>query len=275
MTIANAGRRFSSKNTAFNNHYDYNIIKDKTLNTAIEAKEKGFLSLYKSEPTTTSITLPQPTAYWPLENSTSADDVTGNHDGDLINSPSSVQGILGNALWFNGNNTANKYAQIPASANLQKKAFTISSWFKMNSSNTGNGVIVRQRIDAAPWLAWELILINGKLAFRVKDNNNNLPIHDVKSNNTMAVSQWHHAVGVVDTNGAMSLYINGVLQDDSAANVDVTSTPSSSLRIGASAAAYNGFKGPIDEICYFGNHALILEQVELLYNDRNAAVCTQ
>ena len=275
VTIANAGRRFSTKDTAFNNHYDYNIIRDNTLNTNIDAKEKGFLSLYKSESTTTSITLPQPTAYWPLENTTAADDITGNHNGVLINSPSSTQGILGNALWFNGNNTANKYAQIPASANLQKKEFTISSWFKINASNTGYGVIVRQRINASPWLAWELILINGKLSFRIKDSNNSLPIHELKSNNTLAVSQWHHAVGIVDVSGNMSLYINNDLQDDSASNVDVTSTTSSTLRIGASGVTYNGFKGPIDEVCYFGDNALSLEQVELLYNDGNGTVCTQ
>ncbi len=85
-------------------------------------------------------TLPAPSAWYPLDNSTTATDASGNgRAGTLVGYPSWTTGESGGAMTFNG---ASQYVTVPA-LNLNSNTVTISGWIKRNGVPSDyTGVVV-------------------------------------------------------------------------------------------------------------------------------------
>ena len=78
-------------------------------------------------------TLPAPTAWYRLDDSTTAIDASGNgRPGTLVGCPSWTTGESGGAMTFNG---ASQYVTVPA-LNLNSNTVTISGWIKRNGSQS-------------------------------------------------------------------------------------------------------------------------------------------
>ena len=129
----------------------------------------------------------------------------------------------GNAYSFNGINTYVKMGE------MLKDIKTIEFWIKPSAAINGSSgvqpILVRD-VDGMAFIGVEEFALffdgsqgaqPGKLAFRVGDGTQNATIYSDR--NSWNVNQWYHIVAMVDNSTGLSLYVNGVQQQDVNSNV--------------------------------------------------------
>lgn len=129
----------------------------------------------------------------------------------------------GNAYSFNGINTYVKMGE------MLKDIKTIEFWIKPSAAINGSSgvqpILVRD-VDGMTFIGVEEFALffdgsqgaqPGKLAFRVGDGTQNATIYSDR--NSWNVNQWYHIVAMVDNSTGLSLYVNGVQQQDVNSNV--------------------------------------------------------
>lgn len=186
----------------------------------------------------------------------------GNH-GSLVNNPSRVAGIFGQALEFDG---AVNYASIPDSASLDFSSWsgaTVALWVKPERLNhSEDQTLYGQWANSKNQRSFQLILKpNNRFQCRTNDSDG---IAD--STSLAAQGGWTHVVAVW-TPGGLTLYINGVAE---AIDSNVQSTLDSSSRshtLGVrdkrgSLSQY--FQGALDEL-YIYNRALSDAEIQELF----------
>ena len=167
-------------------------------------------------------------------------------------------GSLGNAGEFNGTTSVVDFGE-PASFDLGTGDFTITGWFKM-PTNTVTGVFgnkpVFQNIDYAGggWV-FEIGRADrsyaGEIFFTVGGGSGSVfGQTQLFSDGRVDDNSWHW-VAVTNSGGALSMYIDGVLQVDGGNLVSGTSTATSPSGILAQFAARGAaqalFDGSLDE----------------------------
>ncbi len=167
------------------------------------------------------------------------------NDGNLYytNSPPCwIQGIMGNALEFDGSNY--NYGLVPHSADLDiTDEMTIEAWVKPDT-DVGNYNIIACKGRYTYFFA----TVGGQLAFLVGKgsfNWNTVTIGDT----VMDSSKWYHVTGVYE-DGVGKVYVNGVLDGTDTGEQDGINFSTYPLSIG-SADSYTSnyyFDGVIDEL---------------------------
>jgi hypothetical protein len=222
----------------------------------------------KNSPTTNGLV-----GYWNLDegSGTQAGDASGQgNTGTLVNGPTWVDGKLGKALSFGGVDdyvyTTTNYGNASS-----LKTITLSVWFK-TSVSSGHKIIGLEN-DRTGNSSTEFdrdiyIGTDGKVYFRIYDNSGN---KYTTSSKTYTDGNWHHAVGVsTGDNGVIRLYVDGVLQAETAIGLMYTSYPSSYWRFGSYAytsvtnASSGFFSGGVDEVRIY-NRALSQTEITTLY----------
>ena len=212
--------------------------------------------------------------YWNFDQGTingdKVKDVLGNNDGVLEGNPKSVNGKVGKALEFDGQN----FVHIEGSNTLDfngAEAFTVAAWINADSDSPVVGVvagccgtIVAQR-DADGWaLRYDGRNAGAELEFITMpgwagDGGFGIPVYPA--------GEWHHIVGVIDGKSKY-LYGDGKLLKEEAYN-----TPMQALRTEHEIGNANdgGFVGLIDEVVIY-NRALSENEVEMLYKSEGLPV---
>jgi len=199
-------------------------------------------------------------SYWKLEevDDTTAIDIIGTNNGSIANNPLSVDGILGNALFFDG---TDDYVEIPNSTSLDigTDGVTVSVWVNLKylpkEMPTSIGPIYDAPQDS--YVIYE-DKWNRELRFKVSTENGaerpGIP------NDDLVKGEWLHIVGVYD--GAQALiYLNGV-KKDSHPGLTGTVKADQVARIGQDGSHY--FNGAIDNLQIF-NRGLTPEEITSLY----------
>jgi len=136
------------------------------------------------------------------------------------------------------------------------KAVTVEAWI---SPETGNGVLVAQ---GGPSNGFALALEDGEPVFHVRASGE-LGTATAKSPLSRG---WHHVAGVLDTDRAMRLYVDGSLEGSATAPALISRRPAQSLQFGArssvgDASRSSGYAGLLDEVVVY-YRALSTEEIQ-------------
>ncbi len=206
-------------------------------------------------------------SYWPFDEGTIAgntvEDVLGDNAGELDGNPKQVDGKVGKALEFNGEN----FVHIPGTATLEfagAEEMSVVAWVNADSDSPVKGVvagccgtIVAQR-DINGWaLRFDGRNAGQEMEFIVTpgwqgDGGFGAP--------TFKKGEWHHIVGVVNKK-QMLLYVDGGVEKEMVYNGPMT-TDGSETEIGR--ASDGGFVGIIDEVMIY-NKALSADDVSQIF----------
>jgi hypothetical protein len=163
--------------------------------------------------------------------------------------------------------TSGNYIEVDRSPQIDFETdedFSISAWIKPNN-NTQYWYILDYRNATSSPGYYLLFRNNGKVSFGLV-NESGLGIGSATTTTVFDIGSWYHIVGVVDRDGNISIYVNGVQE---AMNVlgsgNITPVGDTKLSIGRKTT--NGFylNGTIDEIAIY-NRSLTASEVQALYN---------
>ena len=202
--------------------------------------------------------------YWPLDEHTikgdTVEDILGENDGTIKGNPEMVEGMVGGAMEFDGDDSVD----IPGTESLSftgKKELTVTAWVNAGSDDPVIGVvagccgtIVAQR-DVNGWaLRYDGRNGGQEMEFIVcpgwqGDGGFGAPV--------FKVGEWHYLTGVVDKSSLL-LYVDGELVKEMPFAGPITSI-GSETEIGK--AGDGGFIGLIDEVAIY-DRALSAEEVK-------------
>ena len=197
-------------------------------------------------------------SWWRFDEGNGSIDYMGRNDGVINGDARQVEaGYFGKGFVFDGNGD-----YVNLGDGVYSGEFTISAWAKANSR-----IGLYDTIIGSGDLGIGLIL-NGdsKWAFFGYLATGN----PATSNSVVNFGSWYHLIGVYDSSGNMSLYVNGVLQDDGANSSSFPSNYYDSLDIGmGSGGSTYPFNGTIDDVMLF-NRSLSANEIAALYANQTS-----
>jgi hypothetical protein len=172
------------------------------------------------------------------------------HDGELIRDPKWVDGVIGSALEFSGNN----YVQVPITDELQlREVFTAEFWVKRDATQaaTWNYMV------AAGSLKWAVIYNTDQKVYIYSDSGGwgqrivtNVPLTE----------DWTHIAATYDINDEVKLYFNGE-DAGTGAKPGAVVEIDGSVMVGARHPGQEFFTGIIDEVALY-NRILDLDEIK-------------
>ncbi len=202
--------------------------------------------------------------YWTLDgadihsSNNKTDDRSGtNKAGTLNNSPSIVEGRIGQGLNFKGGNNINVQTSstIIGTGNL-----TMSAWIKLDAYN-GNGAdyIIMSTSGGNDKVHYAVDSVGGINALSLSDDND--ATNSTSANGSIKLHQWYHALVTRTSGGTTNFYINGVRSGT--ANQS-SGSPVASDTMYISDNNVDSFTGVIDDVRVY-NRILGIEEIQKLY----------
>jgi len=201
-------------------------------------------------------------AYFPLDGN--AMDMSINHLNGTTYNTSVTDGIINNALLFNGNNS-----KVISSTNNRgiNDTLTVSAWFKTNHTNSLPYSFIVAKYNWITDKGFHLAIKNNKIMFAGRNTGGQYIRID--SYRQVTDGKWHFALGRIQGN-TWELWVDGVYQgavSGSAYNPALAN--SEPLTIGYYNLGDNGnhlyFDGSIDEVRIY-NRALNQNEIDYLYS---------
>lgn len=222
-----------------------------------------------------------PTAWWRL-NETSGNTVV-DETGNGFNGTYQFSPVLGQSAAFDESdnkavNFANGVADMGDVLDPENRSFTMLSWFKKTSSNTGFMKIINKGLTASgtPQNTGFHIRIRANIIeTAVRDNNLNIVSISVAE---PTLNEYHFVATVVDRNsGEIRMYLDptggAVAAQASLGNVGSVNTnipfAIGALDRGNISSTSEFFGGEIDEVAFFDGVALSGTQVQQLFDSVN------
>ncbi len=194
------------------------------------------------------------------------DETENLNDGVAKNGVFLTEGILGNALGFDGEND---YVQFNSSSSfdINNNAVTVSLWTKLAYLPTELPVAFGPLFDS-DGDQYVLYEDRGNSELRFKVSTSNGAQRPGIPNDDLTTGEWIHVVGVYDGTNAM-IYLNGEKKDSHPLTGNVK--PGQKAFLGKNGTSY--FKGSIDQVEVF-NTALSGTEIEDMYNNIKDIVIT-
>ena len=194
-----------------------------------------------------------------------ARDVVGGHDGALEGGAGFAPGRSGEAFSLSGH----QYVRIPFSQAFDFSPgdrFTVSAWVKPMAVGSYQAVVVKAP-PGGPW-EWGIIIDPRNHFYTGRD------AHDVAQSKTVVQAGHWYQVAVTYQNGALMLYVNGVLENQ-ASGVSVGQS------LGGLALGHKGdtalpkedpdwYTGLIDDVRLY-NRALSALEIAQLFHGREVS----
>lgn len=196
---------------------------------------------------------------------TANDSSPNNLDGILQNSPTytTQRSVGSHALSFTGENTGtNQHINIPHNDLLLPSSLSVSIWFKTGDTVGVDQVITRKATTTSYSYDMFITASDPKLRFRVRNDAGTT--FSSATNTVLSPQTWYHAVGTLDASGNVKLYLNGVLQTQTASGASLAINNPAQLRIGATNATSHQFTGLIDDVRIY-DQALESESITELF----------
>ena len=214
-------------------------------------------------------------SWWPGDGN--ASDIAGANHGTLINGPTFVPGMAGQAFSFDG---VDDFVEIPEDGSLDLNGdFTIDAWVKPNelSGSIPRPIVSKYSFAGENWpnTAWELSARNdGKVQFGLLCGTTTLST--VTTNPVVSVGEFAHVAAVYRQSvPSVEIYVDGVLQAaNSGGTCTVINQNDIPVRIGMrlDAAVTTFFNGLIDEVEIF-DRPLSASEVQSIFNAGGAGKC--
>jgi len=199
--------------------------------------------------------------YWTLDEASIDGEIVADalegHDGTIVGAPEIVEGIVGEALSFNGVDDYIVIGPVTDGQNL-----TYSFWIKIDALPNGNQVMLWDDDSTGGGDAWFHLMADGKIqSQRAGDG-----LGILTSESAIAVGEWVHIAFVANSDTDERIfYING--KRDVVGQGPVTSRSNIShvvLAVGHDSGAFIQpfyFAGAIDEVAIY-NRALSDEEIQ-------------
>lgn len=148
---------------------------------------------------------------------TANDQTANNNDGTVNGTATWTSGSVGGAFEFNYTD-GEDYVEIPNSPtleNVQENDYTLSTWFRPDSTPPGSGSDFDANYAVLVKPGWHNgIYFNSDNRFLVDHQFSDGTNITLSSANTFAIGQFHHVVAIIDRDaGTAELYVNGQLED--------------------------------------------------------------
>jgi len=175
------------------------------------------------------------------------------NDCALYDSTYLVEGIIGNALEFDG---AGDYVDCGSGASLgDMPALAIEAWIKRTAAASGG-----QDHIITNWIQSYHFIFNGnRIQLSVWTDDGQSPA--LQGTTTISNNVWHHVVGTYD-GSTMEVYVNGVLENSASHTGDIRAV--NFVRIGGHSWPTLYFNGLIDEVRIY-NRALSSAEIQKHY----------
>ncbi len=145
----------------------------------------------------------EPIAHWPLDETSgpTAQDVEGGHDGDLIDDPQWMPGLVDGALEFDGDN----YVNVPHDDTLSLTTFTISSWIRPESLSGWRVVLNKGNTSSVNYY---LATHDSEISMGFQNSGTWTEFETTGAG--LSTGDWYHiAASFDDTIGEAKIYLNG------------------------------------------------------------------
>ena len=212
--------------------------------------------------------------HWTFDSSTisgnTVADVSGNgNNGTMMNGPTVIPGVEGQALSFNG---TDQYVSVPNSSSLNPNVISVSFWVKSAvAAQNFYAAMVNKRLlgNTSPFNVWSFDTnpSGNTYDFCITNNAGSGPTYGqwCLSNGVLSTS-WTHIVGTYDGT-TQKLYENGVLVASQPVNITLASS-TLPVAIGwdnSTGGVNQHFNGAIDDVRIY-NRALSATEVNQLYD---------
>jgi len=196
-----------------------------------------------------------------LTNGTVYDNSSYGNNGILYNhlTNTTISGKRGDAIDFDG---VDDYVDCGNDTNIAFDEITLSCWVKVNTIENTN-IFGRNLGGINEGDIMLFITAGNKFALQNYGLSN-----EVDANTTINAGQWYHLTGTVDPTSGTLLYVDGVLQNDSANYRAIQASATENFIIGAWLISTNPsgfFNGSIDDVLLF-NRSLSASEISALYN---------
>jgi hypothetical protein len=209
------------------------------------------------------------TAYWKLNELTgtsAANASGGSHSGTLVNGATWGSGMSGSGLDLDG---INDYMEVNDHNDLEIGTgdFSLSLWFKRNSSTTGNLRLLSKGAGADTDGGYTIFGSDNTLTAMIGDGSS---ARVGVGGSYAGVGVWHHLAVTMDRDGLMRMYVNGQSVGSSSISalngMDISNTRK--LNLGRNVTGSNLYwPGSMDEVRLYKRH-LSSDEVLTLYQLR-------
>lgn len=210
-------------------------------------------------------------SWWPGDGN--AGDIVGINHGTLQNGVTFAPGVVGQAFSFDG---VDDFVQAPDSPNLRPTRITVDAWVFPQTFASHSDVFVARDGGTAGTRSWNFQAHHdgfapaclNKPAFSMFIDGSNV---FACGTTTLPLNQWSHLAATFD-GSTIRIYVNGVLEGQSAAVGNLDAAVGTSLTIGALGGAFDFFKGLVDEVEVF-SRALNASEITAIFTAGSAGKC--
>ena len=205
-------------------------------------------------------------SWWAGENN--AADSFGTNNGTLQGGVTFTNGVVGQALSFNG---VNGTVVVPDSSSLRiTNQITIEAWINPRTTNGDQGIVSKVG-GAAGNNGYQLLLSGNKLRALFNSPGDAWPTALLDYPMPIVLGTWYHVAWTYDQS-VMKLYVNGQLAASNNIGAHPITVSSSNLRISCDDNNLVFFNGLIDEPSIY-NTALTAAQIQAIYLAGSAGKC--
>ncbi len=190
-------------------------------------------------------------------------DLSGNgRTGTLKGAPSWVEGRVGSALYFDGDDDRVE-TSLPV---ITSAPVSISLWFEaedLPSVRAQDGTLLVQRTVGSPYQSFRTLIndADDKILLLIY-NSSGVGTVSISSDCAIQAGTWYHVVFILDSDHDACMYVNGVQQANTG-NSGSLYNANDVLRLGSRTGTADDFKGKIDLVSIF-NRSLSASEITLL-----------
>jgi hypothetical protein len=195
-------------------------------------------------------------AYWPLDEASGSttQDATGHgYTGTLSGDVSFTTGVVHNGVEFGGTDGIITFDEIDYQ---MTDSLTIAFWTRFSGTDSSYQAILQKDQYCRPFMIWRYGSVL-RVAVRTQES-----VYYLRSSSTLQTDAWYH-VAATCQEGVLSLYIDGVLDNQLAVSGSLVERSASTTMGNNAEGGDYFFNGGLDEV-YIYNRALNVNEIQTL-----------